>query len=60
MNRMIALVNEQEGAQEDWQAKVERLEQCMCELLLKNQKLRTALLAERASPKQRSFPISLC
>jgi hypothetical protein len=57
---MIALVNEQEGAQEDWQAKAERLEKCMCELLLKNQTLRMALLAERAAPKQGSFPISLC
>lgn len=47
MNRMIALVNEQVEAQEDWQAKVEHLEQYVCELLIKNQTLRMALLAEQ-------------
>jgi hypothetical protein len=48
MNRMTTLVSGLEGAQEDWQAKAERLERCVCELLLKNQTLRMALDAERS------------
>lgn len=48
MNRMNALVSEQAEPQEDWQAKVERLEEWVCVLLLKNQTLRMELLTERA------------
>jgi len=49
MNRMMGLVSRREEPQEDWQAKVEQLEKCVCELLLTNQTLRMALLAERAN-----------
>jgi hypothetical protein len=31
--------------EEDWQGHFERLQQCVCELLLKNQQLRMALMA---------------
>jgi len=48
MNRMIATVSGHEEPQEDWQAKVEHLEEWVRELLLKNQNLRMALMAERA------------
>lgn len=48
MNRMIALVSGQQEPQVDWQAKVEHLEEWVRELLMKNQTLRMALLAERA------------
>jgi hypothetical protein len=48
MNRMTALANEQVEPQEDGQAKVERLEKLVCELLMKNQRLRMALESERA------------
>ncbi|MGB6690005.1 MAG: hypothetical protein WBE76_19380 [Terracidiphilus sp.] len=48
MNRTITLVSGQEEPQEDWQAKVAHLEEWVRELLLKNQTLRMALLAERA------------
>jgi hypothetical protein len=48
MNRMTALVSEQEGPKEDWQAKVAHLEEWVCDLLMTNQTLRMALQAERA------------
>jgi hypothetical protein len=48
MNHMTALGHEQVEPQEDWQAKSERLEKLVCELLLKNQTLRMALESERA------------
>jgi hypothetical protein len=54
MNPMNALVHEQEQPQEDWQAKVEHLEQCVCSLLLKNQTLRMELQAERAKAEDSS------
>jgi hypothetical protein len=31
--------------EEDWQSQFERLQQCVCELLLKNRQLRMALMA---------------
>jgi hypothetical protein len=49
MNRMIALVSGQQESQEFLQAKVEHLEEWVRDLLLKNQTLRMALLAEKAS-----------
>jgi hypothetical protein len=48
MNRMTAIASGQAQPQEDWQAKVERLQEVVCSLLLKNQTLRMALQAERA------------
>jgi hypothetical protein len=41
--------SEQEMPEKDWQAKVERLQECVCLLLEKNQTLRMALIAERVS-----------
>jgi hypothetical protein len=38
--------NEQESSIEDWQAKVDRLQELVCILLMKNQTMRTALLTE--------------
>ena len=32
---------------EDWQDHIERLQQCVCELLVKNQQLRMALMAAK-------------
>jgi hypothetical protein len=46
MDRIIGLTR-QEESREDWRAKVDHLERCVCELLLKNQTLRMALLVER-------------
>jgi len=37
--------------EEDWQGHVETLQQCVCELLIKNQQLRLALMATNA-PQQ--------
>ena len=48
MNRMTAIASGQAQPQEDWQAKVERLQELVCSLLLKNQTLRMALQAETA------------
>jgi hypothetical protein len=48
MNRMTAIASEQEQPQEDWQAKVERLQELVCSLLLRNQMLRLALQDEMA------------
>jgi hypothetical protein len=48
MNRMMSLVSRQQDPQEVLQAKVEHLEEWVRELLVKNQILRMALLAERA------------
>jgi hypothetical protein len=36
----------QESSVEDWQAKVDRLQELICILLMKNQTMRTALLTE--------------
>jgi hypothetical protein len=33
------------GLEEDWQSHLETLQKCVCELLLKNQQLRMALIA---------------
>jgi hypothetical protein len=48
MNRMTSFVSAQHEPQEVLQAKVEHLEEWVRELLVKNQLLRMALLAERA------------
>ena len=39
--------------EEDWQSHFERLQQCVCELLLKNQQLRMALMA--ADERERGY-----
>ena len=59
MNRMTALITEQVEAQEDWQAKVEHLEQYVCELLIKNQTLRMALQTERARVQGSGYSLAL-
>ena len=56
MNRISALANGQVEAQEDWQAKVARLEESVCSLLLQNQTLRMALQAERAKAEGCVYP----
>jgi hypothetical protein len=38
-----------ESSVEDWQAKVDRLQELVCILLFKNQTLRTTLLIERSN-----------
>jgi hypothetical protein len=47
MNQMTALVNAQKEWQEDWQARVEHLEELVCALLATNQTLRMELQAEK-------------
>ena len=39
--------------EEDWQSHFDRLQQCVCELLLKNQQLRMALMA--ADERDRAY-----
>jgi len=41
------LTNDQEPSTEYWQTKVERLQEAVCFLLMKNQTMRMALSAER-------------
>ena len=41
-------VSKQEKPENDWEAKVERLQECVSLLLLKNQTLRMALVAAKA------------
>jgi hypothetical protein len=41
------LTNDQESSAEYWQAKVERLQEVVCFLLMKNQTMRMALSAEK-------------
>ena len=41
------LTNDQESSAEYWQAKVERLQEAVCFLLMKNQRMRMALSVER-------------
>ena len=43
------LKNDQEPSAEYWQAKVERLQEVVCFLLMKNQTMRMALSAEKAT-----------
>ncbi len=43
------LTNDQEPSAEYWQAKVERLQEVVCFLLIKNQTMRVALSAEKAT-----------
>jgi hypothetical protein len=43
------LTNDQKPSAEYWQAKVERLQEALCFLLIKNQTLRMALSAEKAT-----------
>ena len=43
------LRNDQEPSTEYWQAKVERLQEAVCSLLMKNQAMRMALSAETAT-----------
>ena len=38
--------NRQESSIEDWQAKVDRLQELICILLMKNQTMRTVMLTE--------------
>jgi hypothetical protein len=44
-----SLSNEQEFSAEDWQARVDCLQEVVCLLLTKNQRMRMALSAERPS-----------
>jgi hypothetical protein len=44
---MMTLSNEQETHPGAWRAKAERLEKRVCELMVKNEMLRMALMAER-------------
>jgi hypothetical protein len=48
MNRTMSFAIGQQEPQEDWQTRVEHLEEWVRELLMKNQTLRMALLAEKA------------
>jgi hypothetical protein len=43
------LTNDQEPSAEYWQSKVERLQEALCFLLMKNQTMRMALSAEKAT-----------
>jgi hypothetical protein len=43
------LANHQESSAEDWQARVERLQEVVCLLLMKNQTMRMRLSDERAA-----------
>ena len=43
----------QESSVEDWQATVDRLQELVCMLLMKNQTMRTALLTERRKEENR-------
>jgi hypothetical protein len=45
-NRRDPPPGERESSVEDWQAKVDRLQELICMLTLKNQTMRTALLTE--------------
>jgi hypothetical protein len=45
------LTDEQDSPAEDWQAKVESLQKTVCFLLIKNQKMRMALSAEKGNFK---------
>jgi len=47
------LTNDQEPLPEYWQAKVERLQEIVCFLLMKNQTMRMAFSAEKATEPQR-------
>jgi len=55
MNRMTALGIEQAETREDLQSKVERLEVCVCALLLSNQTLRMELLTEREAVQSSGY-----
>jgi hypothetical protein len=48
-HRRDPLTNEQELSAEDWQARVDRLQEVVCLLLIKNQTMRMALLAGKAN-----------
>ena len=47
LNQIENFNREGDAFQEGWQAKVDRLQQLVCALLLKNQSLRMQLFAER-------------
>lgn len=47
--RRDPLSNGQEPSVEDWQARVDRLQEIVCLLLTKNQTMRTALSGEKLS-----------
>jgi hypothetical protein len=49
MNRTSVSLNQREERQEDWQLRIEHLEEYICELLLTNQALRIALMTARAN-----------
>ncbi len=51
----VCLTSEQEPGIEDWQAKVQGLQEVVCFLLLKNQEMRMALLAERGNGRFGEF-----
>jgi hypothetical protein len=55
MNRMTALGMEQAETREDVQSKMERLEVCVCALLLTNQMLRMELLTEREAAQSSGY-----
>jgi hypothetical protein len=59
MNRRIAIVSEQVESQQDWQTKVEHLEQYVCELLIENQTLRMALQTQRANGQGSGYSLAL-
>lgn len=47
LNQIENFNRDEDAFQEEWQAKVARLQQLVCALLLKNQSLRMQLFAER-------------
>jgi hypothetical protein len=51
----FGLTIEQEPLAEDWQAKVEGLQEAVCLLLIKNQEMRMALSAKDGNFQLRSF-----
>jgi hypothetical protein len=51
----VGLTIEQEFQPEDWQAKVQGLQETVCLLLIKNQEMRMALSAEGRNIPFRSF-----
>jgi len=51
----VCLTIEQEFQPEDWQAKVQGLQETVCLLLIKNQEMRMALSAEGGNSQLRSF-----
>jgi hypothetical protein len=58
------LTDDQQSSAEYWQAKVERLQEAVCFLLTKNQTMRMALSAEKATEHhsaspQRHMPIAI-